>query len=50
MQRLVLVLLAFLAVFILIRSIGDVSADTSTSVIIEAATEVSTEIPMEIVR
>jgi len=46
MQKLVLVLLAFLAVFTLIRSLGDISADTSTP----AASEISTEIPVEIVR
>jgi len=50
MQKLVLVLLAFLAVFILIRSLGDISADTSASVKIEAVKEVSTEIPVEIMR
>jgi hypothetical protein len=50
MQKLVLVLLVFLAVFIFLRSLGDISADDSTTAAMEAATEVSTEIPVEIVR
>jgi hypothetical protein len=49
MKNLVLVLLAFLAVFILIRNLGDIFADSSTPVIKEAAAEVSTEIPVEII-
>jgi hypothetical protein len=50
MKRLVLVLLAFLAIFTLIRCLGDVFAETSASVIKEAATGISTEIPVEIIR
>jgi hypothetical protein len=50
MQKLVLVLLAFLAIFILIRNLGDISTDVSASVKKEAVKEVSTEIPVEIIR
>jgi hypothetical protein len=49
MQKLVLVLLAFLAVFILIRNLGDIFADNSTPVITETTAEVSIEIPVEII-